>query len=963
MTSVRDPDGPSASADEQSRAHFFVAHAPRDQGWAEWIAWELEQFGYAVILQGRFRPGNDEVHELQAAFGRADRVLAVWSSAYADDAPLLRTLTNAALQADPTGSERKIIFVRIEDRELPGWISTRIPIDLLGSSETDARDRLLQGVGEDVGPQDSKPRFPGVSPPVTATGPTEPAFPGAATAAGKAPADGPAPSLSGSSLRLVAAHSSTRPADPERLLSGASLTAAEIDAGLAVDRILEVQGRHLSLAEVPAALVELRGLTLLLTASAGEGKSTYLQMLRRALPEAWTVLRWDPPDLDIETLRDLATESEGGDPAGPRLVVLCEVFNLDEHTAMQMSRSLNRREDGTDHAVFLIAGRPRDIGLLRQGIAGSPVPVRLAPMDEAASLTLTKALVRAAEMAALSDEEIRDRYPNLDRFLDLSVDDQLQALTAGDRPLIAGLLEAVYGEHLWGRVANEYQQLARPDAQAYLHVALAHYAGSPMETSTLMRLAGAEADLVARSARDPWIFDEAAQVHVARHEVIAHVLLEGMADGPALLLALTQWMDSARVSAKVYRFAERGLYGLLTPRDPIKSGSSLNERLRVAIHEVLTSADGLESTILLNSGSNTTSLTTWVNVLVRAVGRGRGPDAVHLLKIADTIMSRLLDRPLEQQSPRWDYYQTKIRVRIYEAGEEQPHDPRPDVLSRWASYQDYSQFGADFYADCFNLADDLIEEEVLAGSAERQPTVEYFRVLMWSYVWLNALDEKPELRKARTTRHTRMVARYLYLLPGETVITLLREEWLESKRARAPLYRTAFHLAKLLMSGGESEQVAEAYELLFDLVSFQGPWNGEAALLLADRQRHADWPGPLPDLSLFRRNLARAKGGALNRAFLAHALGLLVPEEEAAEHLASAADAYAEGLQSEDDLNEWESRWRNALRTLRKLDREAADSRQDAYLNRRRRLGRAAKGIRHGRRSPTTGAAGRRHHP
>src|SRR6185436_5677007 len=97
----------------------------------------------------------------------------------------------------------------------------------------------------------------------------------------------------------------------------------------------------------------------------------------------------------------------------------------------------------------------------------------------------------------------------------------------------------------------------------------------------------------------------------------------------------------------------------------------------------------------------------WVNVLVRAVGRGRGPDAVQLLKIADTIMSRLLDRPLEQQSPRWDYYQTKIRVRIYEAGEDQPHDPRPDVLSRWASYQDYSQFGADFYADCFNLADDL----------------------------------------------------------------------------------------------------------------------------------------------------------------------------------------------------------------------------------------------------------------
>jgi hypothetical protein len=32
-------------------ADFFISYTKADQGWAEWIAWQLEQAGYSTVLQ------------------------------------------------------------------------------------------------------------------------------------------------------------------------------------------------------------------------------------------------------------------------------------------------------------------------------------------------------------------------------------------------------------------------------------------------------------------------------------------------------------------------------------------------------------------------------------------------------------------------------------------------------------------------------------------------------------------------------------------------------------------------------------------------------------------------------------------------------------------------------------------------------------------------------------------------
>src|SRR3954468_20901362 len=62
---------------------FFISHAGRDTGWAEWLGWQLQQAGYSVELDvWDWAPGEDFVARMAAALESADRVLAVCTEAY-----------------------------------------------------------------------------------------------------------------------------------------------------------------------------------------------------------------------------------------------------------------------------------------------------------------------------------------------------------------------------------------------------------------------------------------------------------------------------------------------------------------------------------------------------------------------------------------------------------------------------------------------------------------------------------------------------------------------------------------------------------------------------------------------------------------------------------------------------------------------------------------------------------------
>lgn len=125
---------------------FFVSYAPDDQGWAEWIAWELEEFGHRVLLQAwDMVAGSNWLVGVQDGLARANRTIVVLSTAY------LQSSQSAAewqtvYAADPLGLVRKIIPVRVEDCPKPGLLSQVASFDLFGLDVDAARTLLFRQV-------------------------------------------------------------------------------------------------------------------------------------------------------------------------------------------------------------------------------------------------------------------------------------------------------------------------------------------------------------------------------------------------------------------------------------------------------------------------------------------------------------------------------------------------------------------------------------------------------------------------------------------------------------------------------------------------------------------------------------------------------------------------------------------------------------------------------------------------
>jgi hypothetical protein len=165
---------------------FFISHAGRDTGWAEWLAWQLQEAGYTVELDvWDWAPGQDFVARMEAALERADRLLAVCTEAYFTSAFGGAELRAAFVRH--AAAEGRIVPVLIEPVTLPRLYAPLIRLDLTGLDEATAAARLrarLAG-GRPTGP----PPFPRPGPaPVSAD---KPGFAGALPAVWRAPARNP----------------------------------------------------------------------------------------------------------------------------------------------------------------------------------------------------------------------------------------------------------------------------------------------------------------------------------------------------------------------------------------------------------------------------------------------------------------------------------------------------------------------------------------------------------------------------------------------------------------------------------------------------------------------------------------------------------------------------------------------------------------------------------------------------
>ncbi|MBV8994360.1 MAG: TIR domain-containing protein [Pseudonocardiales bacterium] len=170
---------------------FFISYTKSDRAWAEWIAWELDQAGYKVIVQAwNMVPGSNWVVKMEEAIQHSERTVAVLSDNY------LRSIYGksewrVAYRADPEGFARKLIPARVADCPRPGLLASIFSFDLFDlGSEAAARVELIRGIKTAVtrnGKPDIAPGFPGsviassltpVTPLVQAPPENKPSFPG-----------------------------------------------------------------------------------------------------------------------------------------------------------------------------------------------------------------------------------------------------------------------------------------------------------------------------------------------------------------------------------------------------------------------------------------------------------------------------------------------------------------------------------------------------------------------------------------------------------------------------------------------------------------------------------------------------------------------------------------------------------------------------------------------------------------
>ena len=153
---------------------FFISYNRADRSWAEWIAWQLEDAGYTVVVQAwDFRPGENFALQMQNAVAMAERTIAVLSPDYSN-ALYTQSEWAAAFAKDPTGEKSLLIPVRVREVESKGLLRTIAYVDLVGLSEAEAKMALLTGVNRGRAKPSHIPTFPGDAPQPL---PPKPVFP------------------------------------------------------------------------------------------------------------------------------------------------------------------------------------------------------------------------------------------------------------------------------------------------------------------------------------------------------------------------------------------------------------------------------------------------------------------------------------------------------------------------------------------------------------------------------------------------------------------------------------------------------------------------------------------------------------------------------------------------------------------------------------------------------------------
>ncbi|PGH45899.1 ATP-binding protein [Micromonospora sp. WMMA1996] len=155
---------------------LFISYAGPDRAWAEWVAWQLEQAGYAVELDlWDWAAGDNAVARMNQALQRADRMVALFSEAYFEHQRFTTDeWTGVMSRRDRHG---RLVPLRLEDVTPPLVLRPLIAPSLAGLSAEDAHRVLMNAVRGTQRPA-TEPTFPGGQVPRQRSADEAPRLPG-----------------------------------------------------------------------------------------------------------------------------------------------------------------------------------------------------------------------------------------------------------------------------------------------------------------------------------------------------------------------------------------------------------------------------------------------------------------------------------------------------------------------------------------------------------------------------------------------------------------------------------------------------------------------------------------------------------------------------------------------------------------------------------------------------------------
>ena len=149
---------------------IYLSYVPEDRMWADWIAAVLAPRGITVLRPSSVaNAGGSTREDAERGAGAASRTIALLSAAYLQS-PQAQGVWDAMGTADPAGTGRRLIPIRVGETRLEQPYSERMVVDLTRRDQAQATEELLKALGyppkmadQLTGPD---PRYPRTIPPV-----------------------------------------------------------------------------------------------------------------------------------------------------------------------------------------------------------------------------------------------------------------------------------------------------------------------------------------------------------------------------------------------------------------------------------------------------------------------------------------------------------------------------------------------------------------------------------------------------------------------------------------------------------------------------------------------------------------------------------------------------------------------------------------------------------------------------